>query len=156
VTGAELVAHGPAHARTEAATLSESALVAGIRAEHCGAVEELIRRYQHLVMSQAQRFGIPRSERQAWAAEVLYHVAVSIGRRSAPVPRSLVPYILEACRRRAITTRRRLITRERAVAGGAMELGGAGEQAVIAVCSEHAVRSTYGPGYEAPALPRVL
>ncbi len=155
MTGPASVANGNARARDTAA-LSERALVAAIRGESHGAVEELIRRYQHLVMSQGRRFGVARDERTAWAAEVLYHVATSIGRRSAPAPRALVPYILQACRHGAMSRRRQLLTRERVERSGVAELGGTGEHAVVAVCSEHSVRSTYGPAWEAPPLPRVI
>ncbi|HET7585096.1 MAG TPA: hypothetical protein VFK13_09315 [Gemmatimonadaceae bacterium] len=162
MSGAGLVAHGSAGSAgreavgTGAGALDESALVAAIRAEQRGAIEELIRRYQHLVMSQGRRFGIAPAERRAWAVEVLYEVGVALGRRGSPAPRALVPYILEACRRRAITRKRRLATRERAERDGAYTLEHTGERAAIGVCSEHAVRSTYGPAWEPPTLPDTI
>ena len=140
---------------------SDRALVDAMRSFDADALEEFIERFQHLVLLQARRLRVRPEDRQGWASELLYDVASSLARepqRSAP--RALIPYLITACKRKALAARRNLAVRERTDTGLMGDVGGAGESALLATCSEDAVRGTYGPDMDplplAPVLERLV
>ena len=143
-------------ARSRCAVLSDRALLDALRSRDGEAIEEFIRRYQALVVVQARRLRIPLEERTHWAIEVLYHVASAIAREAASMPRSLGPYLVTACKRKAFSERRDRLARERWEIQCADETGVLNQRAVVSACSEHAVQSTYGPDWEPTRLPPVL
>ena len=138
------------------AALSDRALVDAMRARDGEAIEEFIRRYQALVLLQARRLGVAPAERTDWAIDVLHRVASVIARDSASLPRSLGPYLVTACKRKAFSEWRNRRTRERWEVQCADETGAPNQRAVVSACSEDSVRSTYGPGWEPLRLPPVL
>jgi hypothetical protein len=153
-TGGDLLKQDDARSRY--ARLSDRALLGAIRSHDGEAVEEFIRRYQALVLLQARRLRIAAEDRKHWAVEVLYQVASTIARDPTTTPRSLAPYLIVACRRKAVSEWRDRLTRERSEQKCADDIGALNERAVVGVCSEHAVRATYGPGWEFVHLPPVL
>jgi hypothetical protein len=133
---------------------NDDALVHAMRAGEEEAVCEFIERYQHLVLIQARRFGVPPDDRQHWTAEVLYDVALAMMRSVRPVPTSLPAYLIATCRRRVMMTeraRRARMVRESALVGYA-----GGERIVVAGCSEESLRQAQGPASEPASLPAVL
>jgi hypothetical protein len=121
------------------------------------ALEEFIDRFQHLVLLQARRLRVPSEDRKAWTADLLYDVASSICRQPHRIGLvALVPYLITACRRKVLVSRRDRMVRERTDAGLMGDLGGEGESALLTTCSEDAVRRTYGPDVEPIALHPVL
>ena len=138
------------------AGLSDRALIDAMRARDGEAVEEFIRRFQHLVFVQAKRLRIPGSERRRWVGDLLVEVASSLARRRRDAPRAVAPYLVTAAKRKAFAERRQQLARERLANDLASELGGAGERALVDVCSQGSVRDTHGPGWEEPAMPAAL
>src|SRR3982751_3879046 len=103
--------------------LSDHALVAALRSRDGDAIEEFIRRYQPLVLIQARRLRVAPEERTHWVIELLYQVAITIARDTTPAPRSIGPYLVAACKRKAFSDWRNRIARERGEARGADETG---------------------------------
>jgi hypothetical protein len=148
-------AHG-SRARSRYGVMSDRALCAALRSRDGEAVEEFIRRYQALILVQARRLRIPPDERTQWTIELLYHVASAIASDRAAIPRAIGPYLVTACRRKAHSEWRGRASRERWEMQCADETGALDQRAVVSVCSEASVRSTYGPDWEPVALPAVL
>lgn len=136
--------------------LGDAALIHAMRARDERAVAEFVRRHQFLVLMQARRFRVPPSERRAWVADTLDALAQSLMRKQSTIPLSLPRYVVAAAKRRALMERRDLALRERRESEAIGELGGLGEGAVVVLCSEDSVRSTYGPAWEPASLPPVL
>jgi hypothetical protein len=136
--------------------LTDRALLDALRSRDGEATEELIRRYQPLVLVQARRLRIPPKERRHWAIELLYHVVTTLARDATSIPRALGPYLVTACQRKAFDEWRNERTRERWEVHCADETGARDQRAVVSACSEDAVRSTYGPDWEPVRLPPVL
>lgn len=143
-------------AQSHYAALSDRALMDALRARDGEAIEEFIRRYQALVLVQARRLRIAPEDRAHWVTELLYQVAIAIARDAASVPRSLGPYLVTACKRKAFSEWRNRLTRERWEVQCADETGAGNQRAVVSACSEAAVRSTYGPDWEPVRLSPVL
>lgn len=90
------------------------------------------------------------------AIELLYHVAMALARGRASMPRAIGPYLATACKRRMLSEQRQQLVRERHEIERADETGAIGERAVLGLCSEDAVRSSFGPDWEAPPLSPTL
>ena len=146
----------PSIAQSRYAALTDRALLDALRSRDGEAIEEFIRRYQALVLVQARRLRIAPEERTHWTIELLYEVASAIARDAASIPRSLGPYLVTACKRKAFSEWRNRLTRERWEMQCADETGARNQRAVVSACSEAAVRSTYGPDWEPVRLPPVL
>jgi hypothetical protein len=144
------------NAQSHYAALSDRALMGALRARDGEAIEEFIRRYQALVLVQARRLRVAPEDRAHWVTELLYQVAIAIARDAASVPRSLGPYLVTACKRKAFSEWRDRLTRERWELQCTDETGARNQRAVVSACSEDAVRSTYGPDWEPVRLPPVL
>ena len=136
--------------------LSDRALIDAMRARDGHALEEFFRRFQHLVFVQAKRLRIPAPERRRWVSDLLLEVASSLARRRRDAPRAVAPYLVTAAKRKAFAERRQELARERTASDLAGDLGGAGERALMEVCSQGSVRDTHGPGWEEPEVPAVL
>lgn len=134
------------------AALSDRALIDAMRAREGEAVEEFIRRFQHLVFVQAKRLRIPAAERRRWVGDLLVEVASSLARRRRDAPRAIAPYLVTAAKRKAFADRRQQAARERLTSANATEIGGAGERALASTCSEASIRATHGPGWEPSSL----
>lgn len=70
-------------------------------------------------------------------------------------PRALTAYLITACKRKAFGSTRQRLVRERQVSDHAEEVAGSGDRAVLASCSEHAVRCAHGPEWGEAPLPPV-
>jgi hypothetical protein len=144
------------NAQSRYRVLTDRALLDALRSRDGEAIEEFIRRYQPLVLVQARRLRIPPEDRTHWAIELLYHVANALARDAASIPRSLGPYLVTACKRKAFDEWRNQRTRERWEVQCADEAGAPSQRTIAGTCSEDAVRSTYGPDWEPVRLPPVL
>jgi DNA-directed RNA polymerase specialized sigma24 family protein len=131
---------------------TEQELVAGLRAGRVEAFTEFMRRFQHLVDRYARRFGVPAADRKHWVAELLHDVALTLARGRVYARGSLTAYLIGACAKKA----RQMMRAERARAAyeleGLRELGGLGERAVAALCSEGSMRDSHGPDWNPPLL----
>jgi hypothetical protein len=143
------------HASRHAA-LSDRALIDAMRARDGEAIEEFMRRFQHLVFVQAKRLRIPGPERRQWVGDLLVEVASSLARRRRDVPRAIPPYLVTAAKRKAFADRRQQALRDRLTNANATEIGGVGECALPGTCSEASIRATHGPGWEPSTLPQGL
>jgi hypothetical protein len=152
----ELDFDGSGSGVTRYGALSDAALIHAMRARDERAVAEFVRRHQFLVLMQARRFRVPLAERRAWVAEALDALAESLMRKRSTIPLSLPRYVVAAAKRRALAGRRDLALRERRESEALGELGGLGEGAVVAICSEDSVRNTYGPAWEPSSLSPLL
>jgi hypothetical protein len=136
---------------------SDRTLLDAVRALELGAIEEFIERFQHVALVQARRLRIPREERKGWVIELLYDVCAALAReRRAAPPRSLVAYLITACKRKAFAALRDRALREVRERDAADDVAGTGERAVVTCASEYSLRAMYGPASEASELPPVL
>ena len=140
--------------------LSERELVARLRARDPEAVDEFIRRFEPLVIRYAYWLRIAADERNHWVAELLYDVALTLGRARTRQPRQLKAYVAGACRLRALehrlretTYRTRVLDALRDVHQGSPELR---EVVVTSLASERSLQDARGPAWEPPALSPVL
>jgi hypothetical protein len=147
---------GRRDARSRYAALSDRALVDALRCRDGEAIEEFMRRYQALVLVQARRLRVAPEERTTWAIELLYQVASALARDATSRPRALAPYLVTACKRKAVDEWRSRLTRERWEVQCADETGAPSQRVVAGTCSEDSVRSTYGPDWEPAHIPVVL
>lgn len=143
-------------ARSRYQAMSDHALVGAMRRYDTRAIEEFIRRFQSLAIVEARRLRIPPADRRRWVAELLYELALVLCRRETPAPDALGAYLVTTLRRRVFATHRKRMVRERLETWAAGEIGGGGERALLASCSEASVRATYGPGWTPFELPRIL
>jgi hypothetical protein len=155
-SAAELQTDRRSRGRSSYAALSDRALLDAMRTRDVAAIEEFIRRFQHLALVHAKRLRVPPDERRHWVAEVLYEVALVLCRRESPVPHALGPYLVTAFRRKTFAAHRQRVVRERLQTAASDEVGGAGQRALLGACSEASVRATYGPAWEPALLPPVL
>ena len=136
--------------------IGDRALVGAIREGRSEAVDEFIRRFEDVVLRCARQLQIPHGDRAHWVGEVLYEVALTLGRGRGAVPNHLAAYVAGACKRRgyrALTTAR---TRDARVREAAGEVYATGQSAVLGLCSEESLRLACGAGWEAPSLAPVL
>jgi DNA-binding CsgD family transcriptional regulator len=137
-------------------SVGDRALIAAIRRRRPEAVEELIRRFEAVVLRYASWLRVPRHERTQWAKAVLYEVALTLGRGRGSAPDHLAGYIVAACKR----TERRAQTAARSyqarVDGALDEVGSSGQLAALGVCSEDSVRLACGVDWEPARLSPVL
>jgi hypothetical protein len=90
--------------------LSDRELVERLRARDPDAIDEFVRRFEPLVTRYAQWLRIEADERNHWVAELLYDVALTMGRGAKGRPRQLKAYVAGACRLRALEHRGREAT----------------------------------------------
>jgi DNA-binding CsgD family transcriptional regulator len=139
---------------------SDRVLVDGLRARHPEAVEEFIRRFISLASRYARWLRIPATERNHWVADLLYDVAMTLGRGSAAPPGHLASYVAGACRLRArhqlaveASYRRRVVEALANIHGEGSEFR---QDAVMELCSEYSLRDARGPDWEPPPIAPVL
>ena len=141
-------------------SLGDWALVAALRDGEIDAVNEFVRRFEELVMRYARTLRIARGDRNHWTGEVLYDVALTLGRGRGPMPRQLAAYVTAACKYKAQRERARELRYRARVRDAAEEVADAGEYAAADICSEASIRFARGPDYEeqplAPVLQRLI
>lgn len=140
--------------------LSDRALVEALRARQPEAVEEFVRRFEPVVARYARWLRVPSSDQQHWTGEVVYEVAMTLGRNRGVMPRHLGAYVAGACRLRALEERTSSTAyRTRildALASVHDDVYGSREAVVMGLASESALRDARGPEWEPPALAPVL
>lgn len=141
---------------TEWLSISDRALVDALRSGDVQAVDELIRRFEPLVARYAQLLGVAPSERGHWIGELLYEVAMTLGRGRAEPPRHLGAYVAGACKLKARQQRATESTYHRHIDAAADALASTNEAAVLSLCSESVLRSARGPASDDIVLPPVL
>jgi DNA-binding CsgD family transcriptional regulator len=137
-------------------SIGDRGLVGAIREGRPEAVDEFIRRFEELVMRSARQLQIPREERAHWVGEVLYEVALTLGRSRGPAPNHLAAYVAGACKRRGRRERARASTRDARIREAVGEVYASGESVALGVCSEDSLRLACGVDWESPRLSPVL
>ena len=140
--------------------VSDRELVARLRARDPDAIDEFIRRFEPLAGRYAHWLRISAGERNHWVAELLYDVALTLGRGKKTSPRQLAAYVAGACRLRALehraretAYRTRIVDALSDVHENASELR---EVVVTSLSSDRSLRDARGPEWEPPALAPVL
>jgi hypothetical protein len=137
--------------------IGDRALVGAIREGRPEAVEEFIRRFEDIVLRSARQLRVPREQHAHWVGEVLYEVALTLGRGRGLVPTHLAAYITGACKRRKQREYRADRSRDARVREALGEVGASGQSAALGLCSEASVRLASGVDWEPPAsMPPVL
>lgn len=140
--------------------LSDHELVERLRARDPDAIDEFIRRFEPLVARYAHWLRVPVDERGHWVAELLYDVAMTLGRGKKGRPRRLQAYVAGACRLRALehrareaTYRTRIVDALHDVQEDSSEFR---EVVVTSLSSEKSLRDARGPEWEPAVLSPVL
>jgi hypothetical protein len=136
--------------------VSDRALVLELRRASVEAVDEFIRRFEPLVARYAQLLQVPPAERTHWVGELLYDVAITLGRGRGVLPRHLGAYVAGACKMRVREQRAREATYRAGVHDALDEISGTGQKAAVGLCSESSLRDARGPASELSALSPVL
>ncbi|HJU66173.1 MAG TPA: hypothetical protein VJ596_10875 [Gemmatimonadaceae bacterium] len=122
--------------------LGDADLIAALRRGEPRAFEEFVSRFHRGVLAQARRAGIPMSERDSWAVELLHDVALQLVRSDVRVNRPIAAYLTGACRNK-LQQARRVAARERTRSEmwrtDATEPTG---RVVAELCSEYTVRAS--------------
>ena len=71
----------------------DRALVEGLRRADSSAVDELIRRFEPRITRYARSLGVPPSECRHWAGDLLYEIALTLGRGRIDPPRNLAGHV---------------------------------------------------------------
>jgi RNA polymerase sigma factor (sigma-70 family) len=129
--------------------LGEPELVEAMRRGEVGAIREFLIRFGPLLLERARRAGIPAAEREAYVTEVLSDAATGLVTDGARVPRSLAAYLATALRHRFLNAERARERRERLMGEAASDSHVEGEETIGQSCSEHALRCSRGPDWEA-------
>jgi DNA-binding CsgD family transcriptional regulator len=137
-------------------SIGDRALVDALRAGRAEAVDEFMRRFEPLVERQAHVLRIPPEERRHWVGELLYEVAMTLGRGRRDPPRHLGAYVAGACRLRARHEQKTEALYHARVREALEEVYAAGETLVTGLCSESSLRAARGPGWEPPPVSPVL
>jgi DNA-directed RNA polymerase specialized sigma24 family protein len=140
-------------------TMKDYDIVVAMRRGDAVAFEHYVERFHRILLDYARRAGVPASERDELATELLDDVAIQLMTRSAPLPQNPRMYLLAALRHKLLNRKRGSERRRRVVSEAARAAYGdrarsLGESA--AGCSEELVRASHGPEWEGAPLPRVL
>lgn len=150
----------PLERRDEWRTVSDRVLIEGLRDGIPAAVDEFVRRFEHAAARYARATGVEAADRSHWAGELLYEVAMTLGRGTGPAPRHLGAYVAGACRLRIREMRASedtYRTRLMDALSDVHEDNRAFREVVVAsLCSEHSLRVAQGPDWEPAGLSHVL
>jgi RNA polymerase sigma factor (sigma-70 family) len=130
--------------------MGDQALVAALRCEDEGALREFFLRFRPGLRLAARRLGVPPGERETLVDDCLADVAVHLISSDGSSPRSLPAYLARSLRNRMLNGSR---DRARAERRFGVYPGSAGDGALAAGCSEHALRTSDGPPEAAPLSP---
>ena len=140
--------------------VSDRVLVEALRARQPAAVDEFLRRFEPIAARYARWLRVPSAERSHWVGELLYDVAMTLGRGRGEPPRHLGAYVAGACRLRARDQRATEVAHQRRVLEALATVHdgvyGHSESVVVGLCSESSLRDARGPDWEAPPLAPVL
>ena len=138
--------------RTVPARWSEAELVAAMRRNDAEAFREFFRRFAPLVTALARARRVPAAGLSERVDEFLNDAALRLARITSPPPGSLAAYLAISLRRRDYNHLRDLRCRERLRDAYSVDGAGGSERAILGATSEHAVRTSHGPGWEHGAL----
>jgi hypothetical protein len=142
------------------ASASDDVLIDGLRDRIPEAVDAFIRRFEAAATRYARAAGVDATDRAHWVAELLYEVAMSLGRRSGAPPHHLGAYVAGACRLRIREERAHEATYRTRLADALSEVHNENsafrEVVVASLSSEHSLRQARGPDWEAAPLAPVL
>ena len=131
-------------------------LIAALRRNQPGAFREFFERFAPLITALARLHRIPATGVDERVMEFLDDVAMRLWLPTTPVPRSLTAYLAAAFRRRSFNrardVRRRALLRDECAA----DTGSLAERVVPSAVSESALRTSYGPDLDPPALSPAL
>src|SRR5918999_5116094 len=150
------VAEREGRARAWWGSVGDRALVEGVRAGRAAAVDEFIRRFEGVAERYARSLGLTRSERQHWAGEVLYEVALTLARGRSSIPAHLGFYVAGACKHKVRREREQAAVYAERVRESLGDVSGSGEYASLGATSEASVRLARGIDSEPHPLPPVL
>ena len=136
--------------------IGDRALVGAIRERRPEAVDEFIRRFEDVALRCARQLQIPHHDRAHWVGEVLYEVALTLGRGRGPVPNHLAAYVAAAGKRMGRSARTSARSRDARVREAVGEVYTTGQPAVLGLCSEESLRLACGVGWDPPSLSPVL
>jgi hypothetical protein len=136
--------------------IGDRALVGAIRERRPEAVDEFIRRFEDVALRCARQLQIPHHDRAHWVGEVLYEVALTLGRGRGPAPNLLAAYVAAACKHRGRSARTRARSRDARVREAVDEVYATGQSAVVGLCSEESLRLACGVEWDPPSLSPVL
>lgn len=125
----------------------EQELVAGMRRDEPEAFMEFFHTYRPLLMAEARRLRVQPALCQEMVDECLDDVAMRLRRYTAPVPRSLVPYLVRALRLHRLAKRRGERRRVDATHDGSVSAADSATD-LHGTVSEAAMRDSAGPDYE--------
>ncbi len=131
---------------------SDAALVGAMRRNVHGAFREFFERFAPLIGALARIHRVPATDPEERMTEFLDDAVVRLCLPATPLPRSLVAYLAASFRKRSLNDVRDLRTRMRLGDDHALEVGGLAQRVMPTVVSESAIRATYAPGTDAPAL----
>ena len=137
-------------AADRAAGLSDAELVAALERGHSTALDEFITRFSRLLFDRAHRLGISRLQ----CEDVVVRVIETLGQRvmlgEIRIQSSVAAYVVRSFQREFARSEVRARTRARALRERLHDPAGTGERLVQGLCSEHALVSSRGPGWEPP------
>jgi DNA-directed RNA polymerase specialized sigma24 family protein len=147
---------GEAETESRFAALSDAQLVAALRRGELEVLGEFVFRFGRVVMGQARHFGIPSDERRAWAKELLYDVALRIGKPGTRVPEHIRAFLITAAHHKLVSelrADRRWGQQEDSIDAPPRPLD---EQGLEGGCSEYSRRASGALGQESPPLSPLL
>lgn len=126
--------------------LSDAALVGAMREGNSAAWQEFMVRFRPMLIHFGARTRLQHSDWNTCVDFVLEEAAMRWAIDAAPVPKSVVSYLLRAVKFRCIKMDRDAKRRDARYARAASE--GTIEGAILSLCSEASVRDSYGPERE--------
>lgn len=118
-------------------------LLTGIRRNELRALRQFVQRFEPILLDQARRLDVSRSERRTVVTGFLDDILVRLAR--TPAPRSLGSFVITSFRNCVADVHRETAARERDSLSDETD---GGERVVRAGCSEFMLRSARGPGIE--------
>ena len=135
---------------------SDAVLVAALRRNAPGAFREFFERFAPLIAAIARVHRIAATDVDERVTDFLDDAAMRLCLPTTPVPRSIASYLAAAFRRRSYNRvrdiRRRALLRDECAA----DAGSLAERVVASAVSESALRTSYGPDLDPPALSPAL
>jgi DNA-directed RNA polymerase specialized sigma24 family protein len=115
-------------------------LLTGVRRNELRALRQFVQRFEPILLDQARRLDVSRSERRTVVTGFLDDILVRLAR--APAPRSLASFVITSFRNCVADVHREAAAHERNSLSEEMD---GGERVVRAGCSEFMLRSARGP-----------
>ena len=129
--------------RQSAQSDRDADLLTGIRRNELRALRQFVQRFEPILMDQARRLDVSRSERRTVVTGFLDDILVWLAR--APAPRSLASFVITSFRNCVADVHREAAAHERDSLSDETD---GGERVVRAGCSEFMLRSARGPDVE--------